>query len=143
MFSHTYLDNIDQTIFLCNTVQVWSIKHCIGYFPHKIVYQPWASIGDFLVQFLPRQSCKVVLRFRINIAQVVFVCNVSTGRSSQHCIGYFPAKTSLSTLGQHCTSNFLVQCFLSDVFGQHSVDNIPMQCCPSIVDTTLYRLLFS
>ena len=29
---------------------------------------------------------------------------------------------------------------VSDVFGQHWLNNIPMECCPSMVDTTLYGL---
>ena len=114
MFSQMYLDNIEQTIFLCNTVLAWSMQHCIGYFPHKscLLAMDKHYIGDFLVQCWPRQSCKVVLGLWINIAQLVFVCNVGTGRSRQHCIGYFPAKACLSALGQYCTSNFLVQCSL-------------------------------
>ena len=31
---------------------------------------------------------------------------------------------------------------VSNVFGQHWIDNIPFQCCPSMVDTTLYRLFY-
>ena len=73
-------------------------------------------IGDFPVQCWPRQSCKVVLGLWINIAQAVFVFNVGTGRSRQHCIGYFPAKACLSALGQHCTNNFLVQCSLRRIW---------------------------
>ena len=30
----------------------------------------------------------------------------------QHCIGYSSEKTCLGALGQHCTSKFLVQCYL-------------------------------
>ena len=56
--------------------------------------------------------CKVVLWLWINISQVVFVYLVVTGRLRQHCIGCFPAKTCLSALGKHCTSNFNVQCSL-------------------------------
>ena len=94
------------------TIPAWSIQHCIGYFPHKscLLAMSKHCIVDFIVQCWPRQSRKVVLRLRINIAQVVFVCNVGTCRSRQHYIGYFPAKPCLSALGQYCTSNFLVQC---------------------------------
>ena len=56
--------------------------------------------------------CKVVIWLWINISQVVFVYLVVTGRLRQHCIGCFPAKTCLSALGKHCTSNFNVQCSL-------------------------------
>ena len=57
MFSQTYLDNIDKTIFLCNAVPAWSIQHCIGYFPHKSCLLPMGQhyIVDFLVQCWPRQ----------------------------------------------------------------------------------------
>ena len=33
----------------------------------------------------------------------------------QHCLGYFSAKRCLCALGQHCTSNFLVQCCLKRI----------------------------
>ena len=56
--------------------------------------------------------CKVVIWLWINISQVVFVYLVVTGRLRQHCIGCFPAKTCLGTLGKHYTSNFNVQCSL-------------------------------
>ena len=48
--------------------------------------------------------CKVVHGQWINIAQVAFLCKVSTGRLRQHCIGYFPAKRCLCAMGQHCTT---------------------------------------
>ena len=32
--------------------------------------------------------------------------------------------------------------FVSDVFGQHWVCDIPMQYCPSLIDTMLYELFF-
>ena len=83
------------------------------------------STGNFLMQCWPRQidPDKIVDYFSvqscswavgINIAQVILLCNVGAGRSKQHCIGYFPAKTCLHALDQHwhCTSNFLVQCCL-------------------------------
>ena len=38
--SQTYLENIDQTIFLCNVVPAWSIQHCVGYFLHKSCLLP-------------------------------------------------------------------------------------------------------
>ena len=53
MLLQTCLDNIDWTIFLCNTVPA-----CIGYFSHKsclfAMGQHWTS--DFLVQFDPERS---------------------------------------------------------------------------------------
>ena len=42
------------------------------------------------------------------------------------------------TLGKHCLGNFLVQCCLRRIWTKYF--NIPMQCCPSMVDTTLYGL---
>ena len=78
------------------------------------------------------------------MAQVVFLCNAGKGRSRQHCIDYLLAKTRLCTLGQHCPSNFLVQCCrCCRCFGQHWLDNIPLQCGPSTVDTTIYKLFIS
>ena len=41
-----------------------------------------------------------------NTVQVVFLCNVVSEGSIQHCIGYF------NHMGQHYTSNFLVQRWL-------------------------------
>ena len=44
--------------------------------------------------------------------------------SAKHYIDYFPAKTRLSALNQHCTSNFLSQCCLrricTTLTGQYS-----------------------
>ena len=73
--------------------------------------------------------CKVADGLWINIAQVIFLCNIGTGRSKQHFIGYFPAKACLCTLGQHCTSNFLVQCCLRRIWRTLTswLDNIPVQ----------------
>ena len=89
----------------------------------KVISQPWADIPQVIslcnvgpdrwiqtklqIIFL----CKVVWAVGINTAQVILLCNVGAGRSKQHCIGYFPAKTCLHALDQHwhCTSNFLVQ----------------------------------
>ena len=31
---------------------------------------------------------------------------------------------------------------VSDLFGQHWIFNVPMQCCPSLIDSTLYKVLF-
>ena len=58
MLSQKYLDNTDQTIFLCNdVVPVWLI-HCIGYFLHKscllVIGQHYT--GKNLVQCCPRGS---------------------------------------------------------------------------------------
>ena len=55
----------------------------------------------------------------------------------------FSAKVYLCALSQHCSSNFLVQCYLRHICGQHWLDNVPRQCCSSMVDTTLYRLCSS
>ena len=68
--------------------------------------------------------CKVVHGIWVNIAQVTFLCNAGTCRLRQRCIGSFPAKTCLYSLGQHCTNNYLVQCCLRRVWttltGQYS-----------------------
>ena len=44
----------------------------------------------------------------------------------QHCVGYFPAKTRLCAQGQYCTIIFYSN-VVSDVFGQHCVNDIPMK----------------
>ena len=49
---------------------------------------------------------------RPTLQRKIFLCIVGSGRSRQHCIAYFPAKTCLCAHGQHCTSNFFVQCCL-------------------------------
>ena len=55
-----------------------------------------------IVDYFPVQNCSLDMGQH---AQVTFLCNAGTCRLRQHCIGYFPAKTFLCTLGQHCTSN--------------------------------------
>ena len=73
MLSQTYLDNIDQTIFLCNVVPACSIQDCISYFSHKscLFAMGQHCTGDFLVQSWRRKIwtplqimflCKVVFR---------------------------------------------------------------------------------
>ena len=48
----------------------------------------------------------------LNIAQVISLENAGQARSREDFKGYFPAKILLWALGQHCSSNFLVQCCL-------------------------------
>ena len=81
--------------------------------------------GNSLVQCWPTKIritlqiiflCKVVHGIWVNIAQVTFLCNVGTCRLRQQCIGYFPVKMCFCALGQHRTSNFLVQCCLRVVW---------------------------
>ena len=67
---------------------------------------------DKIVDYFSVQSCLWAVWGGDNIAQVILLHNVGAGRSRQHCIGYFPAKTYLCALDQLCTSNFLVQCCL-------------------------------
>ena len=66
---------------------------------------------DNIANYFPMQNYS-----QVKIAQVVFLGNVGTDRSRQHSIGYFPAKMCLHTLGQHCTGNFLVQCYLRRIW---------------------------
>ena len=56
--------------------------------------------------------------------------------------GYFPTKRWICGVGQHCTVSFLWN-VLSDVFRQQWLNNIPMQYCPSMIDTILHRLFSS
>ena len=74
---------------------------------------------------------KIYCALWANIDKVVFLCNVVSDVFGQHwlntilmqhcsrmldttlfCIGYFPCKHCLPAMGQHCTGNFLVQCWL-------------------------------
>ena len=110
--------------------------------------------------------CKVVYGLWANIAQVFFLCKFGPARSRQHYIGYFPER-GLCALAHHYTNNFLVQCCLRciqttlarysyEMLPQHDQrniiqiiifcfsdlfyledNNIPMQCCPSMIDTIL------
>ena len=86
-------------------------RHSTGNF---LIMQCWPRQidPDKIVDYFSVQSCSWAVG--INTAQVILLCNVGAGRSKQHCIGYFPAKTCLHALDQHwhCTSNFLVQCCL-------------------------------
>ena len=78
-----------------------------------------------------------------NTVEVIVLFNVGTSKPRQHCTDYFPPKTCLCAMGQHCISNFLVPCCLKSTWTTFSIDNIPMQCWYSMVYTTLYSLFFS
>ena len=58
MLSLTYLDNIDQTIFLCNVVPAWQIQHCISYLSHESCLLTMAQhcIGVSLCNVDPEKS---------------------------------------------------------------------------------------
>ena len=74
-------------------------------------------------------SCaKLFIGLWVNIGQVIFLCNVSTGRSRQYWIGYFPAKTCLQALDQHCTSIFLCN-FVPTCLIQHCIAYFPHKSC--------------
>ena len=53
---------------------------------------------------------KVVCQPWANITWVISLCNVGPHRSRQHCRLFFFVQSCLWSMGQHCTSNFLVQC---------------------------------
>ena len=57
----------------------------------------------------------------------------------QHCIGCFPAKQRVYSLGWYCTSNILVQCCLRPIFTTLHKKNL-LQCCLNTAGTTLHRL---
>ena len=105
----------------------WLTQHCIGYLAKKSFLSTMGQYyrGNSYVQCWPTKIrvtlqiiflCKVVHGLWINIAQATFLCNVSTNRLRQHCIGYFPAKTCLCNLGQHCTINLQMQCCLRRIW---------------------------
>ena len=70
---------------------------------------------DNIAGCFPAQSCSCAVGPTL-YKQLIHLCSVDTSRSRQHCIGYFPAKTCLYTLGQHCTSIFFVECCLRRVW---------------------------
>ena len=49
----------------------------------------------------------------------------------------------ISALWSSIAQAIFLRNFVSDVFGQYWLDNILMQCCPSMVGTTLYRVFSS
>ena len=44
-----------------------------------------------------------------NIDQIISLCNVVPAWLMQHCMAYFPYKSCLLAVGQHCTGDFFVQ----------------------------------
>ena len=83
-----------------------------------------------ITQCWPRQiqtNSQIIFQYEFvcglwaNIAQVIFLCNVEQARSRQYFVSNSPARRLLRALGQHCTSNFPQQCYLTaylDNFGQ-------------------------
>ena len=59
MLSQTYLDNIDQTIFLYNVVPAWPIQYCKCFFPQdRFPYAKLARVDpDKFVDYFSFQSC--------------------------------------------------------------------------------------
>ena len=56
---------------------------------------------------------------------------------------FFPVQSCSWAMGQHCTSNFLVQCCLRRIWTTLTRQySYAMLSCPSMVDTTLSRLFF-
>ena len=78
--------------------------------------QCWPTKIRVTLQIIFMIIFKVVHGLWANIAQTTFSCNASTSRLRQHCIGYFPAKTCLCNLGQHCTINLHVQCCIRRIW---------------------------
>ena len=100
---------------------IGKMPDCIGYFPHKNLLatgQHPTGLAKILVIFL----CKGVCGLWANIAQVIFLCNIGSGKLRQHCIQLFPEKRLLCGLSQHCiTINFLVQCCLRRIWALLSI----------------------
>ena len=76
----TYLDHIDQKIFLCNVVPAWSIQHCIGYFPQKscLFAMGQHCTVDFLVQRWPRKIRTLL--------QIILLCKIVPGLCSDRWV---------------------------------------------------------
>ena len=123
-FCLTYLDNIEYTIFLCNVFPAWQTQHCIVYFAKKSYL--------LTMEIAQVYSLRNVGPLRSRQHWILFSCAKVLDLSwvlDQHCTcslreqcwhrqikktlySLFPAKTCLSALGLHCTSNFPAQCCL-------------------------------
>ena len=96
---------------------------------------------DKIADFFPVQSClwAVCQHCKGNVLVQCWLREIETTLYS-----LFSCKNmSVHPLGQNFTSIFFVRHVVLDVFKQHWLDNIPMQCCPSVVNTTLQRLFSS
>ena len=122
-------------------------QHCTG----NTMLQVIPYTGNTLYNvgpYISSQNCRLFFCAKmfvdcgssLIIASVILMCNVGSDRSKQNFIAYFPTKTCLCALGQHCTSNFSINFSISNCTSQHWLGNIPMQCCPSMVNATLHRL---
>ena len=56
----------------------------------KVLAQGWPLLIKTTLQII--FLCNFVLELWVNIAQVIFLCNIGTGTSRQYSIGYFLAK---------------------------------------------------
>ena len=126
MLSQTYSGNTDWTIFLWNVVHTWSPQHCIGYFSQKSL-----SLGSI---FHRQFSCAMLAQaYQDNIVYIwLFSCK---------------KMTMICGLGQHYTSNFLVQCCLRCTWAtltrlctMDCAGNCFVQCWQKQTKTTLCRL---
>ena len=123
VFGWHWLDNI--LMQCCPSMVDTTLHKVIFLIRDCLLAMDQQCTDNFLMQYWPRYVqtklqiiflCKVVCGLWVNTGKVIFLCNVGSGRSRQHCIAYFPAKTCLCTLVQHCTSNFFVQCCLRRIW---------------------------
>ena len=106
--------------FSCKSIYVHSGPILHKYFLYAILAQ---IDPDKIVDYFPVQSCLWAVGQH---CKVIFLYNVGSGRSRQHCIySLFSCENILCTLGQHCASMFLCNVVL-DVIKQNWLDNIPM-----------------
>ena len=134
MLSQLYLDNIVrstclQMVFKISVLKNFAnfpLKHlCWSFFLIKL--QPWgratllkrnSNTGAFLWILQIFRNTFLLQNTSggcFCIVQVV-LCNLGLSRSKQYCVGYFPSKSLLCSMGQHCKSNFLVQCSLRPIW---------------------------
>ena len=86
---------------------------------------------------------KFICALWANIAKVIFLSNVGSGRSRQR-FGLFSCKTMVCVPMTNIAQYFFCIMFpLRDTFKKHWLDNILIQCCPSMVNKILHRLFFS
>ena len=105
-YSYAMLSQLDRKL-LNKSCLLTMGQHYTG----KVLAQGWPLLIKTTLQII--FLCNFVLELWVNIAQVIFLCNIGTGTSRQYSIGYFLAKTCLRALGQHFTSN--LQTYLDNI----------------------------
>ena len=98
----------------------------------RVVPQSWTNTAQVISlynvgPYISSQNCRLFFCAKmfvdcgssLIIASVILMCNVGSDRSRQNSIAYFPTKTCLCAIGQHCTSNFSINFSISNCTSQH------------------------